>query len=75
MTFIDLKSVWRKWEDAPAIKEDRSHEFRKNHFLPVGGFSSSIRISTVRATLQWQLQSQKLLLLGPIPLDGFCPVN
>jgi hypothetical protein len=33
MTFVDLKSDWRKWEDPPAIKEERSYEFRKNHFL------------------------------------------
>ena len=68
MAFIDLKSAPRKWDVAPAIKEERAHELRKNYFLPADRLSFTLRIPTVRAALQRKLQDQKLLMLGPVSM-------
>ena len=43
MLIFDLKSVLRKWEAPPSFKEEIAHEFRKNHFRPIDGFSFVLR--------------------------------
>jgi hypothetical protein len=59
MAFIDLKSAGRKWEVPSGLKEESSHEFWENYFLPADRFSLPLRISPVRAAVQGQFQSLK----------------
>jgi hypothetical protein len=68
--FIDLKSVWPKWQAPPAHQEDSAHELRQDHLLPTHGFSLPVRVPQVCRTVWGQLQGQELLPLGPVPMHG-----
>jgi hypothetical protein len=54
--FIDLKSVWPKWQVPPAYQEDSAHELRQDHFLPTYEFSLPVRVSQVCRAVWGQLQ-------------------
>jgi hypothetical protein len=75
MAFIDLKSAGRKWEVPSDLKEERAHKFRENYFLAADGFSLPLRVSSVRAAVQRQLQNQELLLLGSVSVHGLCSAD
>ena len=75
MAFIDLKSARRKWDVAPAFKEERANELRQDHFLPADRLSFTLRIPTVRAAIQRKLQDQKFLMLGPVSMHGLRPAH
>jgi hypothetical protein len=60
MAFIYLKSVGRKLEFPSDLKEDRAHELRKIYFLQADEFSIPLRIPSMRAALQRQLQTDTL---------------
>src|SRR6266851_4397394 len=50
-------------------------EFRQIDLCTTDGLSSCKSISPVRPTLSRRLQTQKLLLLGPVSLHGFRAAN
>ena len=73
MSLIDLKFSLPECHTPASIKQEMTYELRKNNFFATNGISPHPRISQMRRAIQRQLQSQKLLLLGPISLHGLCP--
>lgn len=56
-----------------SMKEEMEHEFRENDLCATDGFCLRIRVPKMRRSVQWQFQDEKLFLLGPVPVHGFCP--
>lgn len=74
MLFIDLKIYFHRCHSSALhVQEMTPYEFRENDFLSANGVYSFLRIPSMRQTIQRQLQSQKLLMLGSVTLHGFRP--
>src|SRR4030042_6961242 len=56
-------------------QKEMAHGYSTTRLCSSHAVSTKVRFSTVCPTLQRTIQDQKLLLLGPIPLHGLCPVN
>src|ERR1700720_221337 len=72
---IDLNSKPVKPMLPQLLRKELTDECWQIDLLTTDGLSSFIRVSPMRRTVPGQLQTQKLLLLGPIPLHGLRAVN
>src|SRR3990172_6675857 len=54
---------------------EMDYEYWKNRFCSTDGLRPIVRVSSMRRTLQRQLQGQELFLPGSIPLHGFCAAD
>jgi hypothetical protein len=60
---------------ASSSQKEMTHGYWENHLCPAYGLFTGLRISQMRSTLQWPLQSQTLFLLEPISLYGLCSTH
>jgi len=72
MFFFDTKP--RMSHTSSSSKKEETHGYSATYLCTSHGVSAKVRFSKMCPTLQWTIQDQKLLLLGPIPLHGLCPV-
>jgi hypothetical protein len=70
---IDLNSEPVKPMLPRLMRKEMADECRQIDLLTTNGLFAFNRISRMRRTLPRRLQTQKLLLLGPVSLHGLCP--
>src|SRR5512138_373968 len=75
MPFNDLKIFRRFSHLRTAMREGVNHVYRQARFLSSDGASAAPRLSSMRQSLQWQLQSQRVLLPRSVSLYGIRPVD
>ncbi len=54
---------------------EKARERWHNDLRPTDGLRFPVRVPQVRRPLPGKLQGQELLVLGPVPLHGLCPVD
>src|SRR6266849_6430115 len=72
---IDLNSKRVQPMLPQLLRRRRADEFWQIDLCTTDGLSSGKSFSTLRQTLSRRLQTQKLLLLGPVPLHGLRATN
>ena len=75
MPFNDLKIFRRASNLRTAMCGGLNYVCRQARFLSGDGASSAPRLSSMRRSLQWRFQSQRVYLPRPVPLHGLCPTN
>ncbi len=73
MAVIDLKVDMPLGHAGPLWRP--AHEQRTDHLRPTHRAPADPRVPQVRRPLPGQSQGQDLLLLGPVPVHGLCPVD
>src|SRR5215213_5517957 len=72
---IDLNSSSAHPKLSQLLRKGMADEFWQIDLFTTDGLSSGIRVSPVRRALPRQLQTQKLLLLGPVSMYGLRAAN
>ena len=68
MFFIDLNAS--KGHASAKFQKEMTCELPKSNLCPAHGLSTDLRIPSVRPTIPWLLQNEKLFLLGSVSLHG-----
>jgi hypothetical protein len=71
----DLNSESAKSKLPHPTRKELVNEWRQIDLLSIDGLPPLDPVSGMRRTLSWRLQTQEILLLGPISLHGLCPAN
>src|SRR6266404_1393478 len=72
---IDLNSARDKAMLPRLLRKELIDECWPIDLCTTDGLSPCSRVSPMRSPLQRRLQTQELLLLGPVSLHGLCPAN
>src|ERR1043166_4119827 len=72
---IDLNSSSANPMLSQLLRKGMADEFWQIDLFTTNGLSSGIRVSPMRRALPRQLQTQELLLLGPVSVYGLCAAN
>ena len=68
MFFIDLNTS--KGHTSAKLQKEVTCELLRSNLCPAHGLSTDLRIPSVRPTIPWLLQNEKLFLLGSVSLHG-----
>src|SRR5215211_4990869 len=71
----DLNSESAKSMLPHPTRKELVNEWRQIDLLSIDGLPPLDPVSGMRRTLSWRLQTQEILLLGPISLHGLGPAN
>src|SRR6185369_412526 len=69
----DLKSKSAKSMLPQLVRKEMADEWWQIDLFTTDGLSTLDPVPRMRGPLPRRLQTQKLLLLGPVPLHGVCP--
>ena len=65
---LNLIAYWR--HPSATLRQEAAYEFRQDDLLSADGLSSPSRLSSMRRSLPWQLQTPTFFLLGSVSVHG-----